>query len=192
MAAVPSQLGDAVSDAYSQNGSLASYTFAIEGVMAMRSFPWLHFRFTGQGRYVRGVLYTVRLTQLPFFAKAFHKLDLSTLAPSIWPHRFDVTFAGTQGGDDLYRLEDPKDKNLRDAIVRVDPQLGIREVELSYGNGSTVSLFLKCERANRFLLPSSATGQIGASVGKLAVSATFDDYDLLANGSAQTKASNHR
>src|SRR5579872_7218158 len=98
VAAAPSRLGGAVADAYPQNGTLASYTFQIHGVMAMRGFPWLRFHFAGYGRYVRGVRYVVHLTQFPFFAKAFSKVDLSALAPSIWPHRYVVARDGSDGG----------------------------------------------------------------------------------------------
>jgi hypothetical protein len=192
VAAAPSQLSGAVSDAYAQNGALASYTFQIHGVMAMRGFPWLHFHFAGYGKYVRGVRYVVHLTQVPFFARAFSRVDLSALAPSIWPRRYVVSRAGSKGNDDLYSLLDPHDKNLRDAIVQVDPTRGIREITLSYNNGSTVDLSIQSNRASGYLLPNAAAGQIGAPVGRLAVTATFDDYDLLANGSVQTSARGNR
>lgn len=186
VAAVPSHVCDAVSDAYAQNDSLESYTFTIRGVMAMRTFPWLHFHFVGQGSYVRGVRYVVHLTQLPFFAKAFTRVDLSALAPSMWPHRYNVMLAGKEGDDDIYRLQDREDRNLRDAIVRVDPASGIKELQLIYKNGSSVTLFLDCERSTGYLLPNTATGQIAAPLGKLGVAATFGDYDLLAHGNVQT------
>lgn len=52
------QGGDAISSAYARNGSLSSYTFTLDARMAMRSFPWLHFSFVGQGTYERGVATT--------------------------------------------------------------------------------------------------------------------------------------
>lgn len=191
-AAAPSRLGGAVADAYAQDGTLASYTFQIHGVMAMRSFPWLHFRFVGYGRYVRGVRYVVHLTQVPFFAKAFNRVDLSALAPSVWPHRYVVARAGSDGSEDLYSLLDPHDKSLQNAIVRVDPTRGIREIRMSYNNGSTVDLSIQCGRENGYLVPDAAAGQIGAPVGKLSVTASFDNYDLLANRSIQTSSTSNR
>jgi hypothetical protein len=172
---------DAVASAYLRNRLLASYVFSVHGTMRMRTFPWLRFRLDGSGIWERGVRYQIHFTRLPFFAKGFQTVDLSALSPAMWRTRYRVTFDGVRGNDDLYVLVDPTDKSLRDAVVRVDPALGIREVRLSYTNGGTIDMRIDCTSQNGYLLPGSATTRIDVPLAKLSVTATFTYSDLVAD-----------
>jgi hypothetical protein len=180
-AAAPVGQGDAIANAYARNSSLSAYTFALEGTMRMHTFPWLRFRIGGDGVFQRGARYEVRLTHVPFFAKAFRHVDLSALSPEMWQGRYEISYAGTQGADDLYVLRDPADDTLRDAVVRVDPVKGIREVRFQYTNGGIVDMHVHCVSQNGYLVPGVTDARVDVPAARLSVEATFSYHDLITN-----------
>ncbi len=183
--------GSAVADAYGANASLRSYTFTMHGTMAMHTFPWLRIPISGQGLYDRGRVYDVHLAGIPFFAKGFGRIDLSALAPQMWRPKFDVSYAGSQDGADIYTLRDPRDAALRSETVWVDPVHGIREVLLLYDNGGRVDLHVQCAMRDGYLVPAATDAQIDVPHAKLSVTARFGDYHMTAGrslvGSAHTR-----
>lgn len=172
------QGGDAIASAYARNESLTSYTFTLHGTMHMRTFPWMSFGLDGQGVYERGVRYEVRFAHLPFFAKSFQRIDLSALAPDMWPHHFTVTYAGRDGDDDVYALRDPHDATLKVAVVHIDPAMGVREVDLQYTNGGSVDLHVTCTTQNGYLVPGVTNADVDVAPVRLAVDAQFTDYSM--------------
>ncbi|MGH7736819.1 MAG: hypothetical protein ACREMP_02945 [Candidatus Tyrphobacter sp.] len=178
---------DALTNAYAGNGSLASYDFTMNGRMAMRHFPWFHFHLSGRGEYVRGRSFEVDISGIPSFAGGTRRVDLSILAPSMWAHRYVVTDAGTAGSDQLYDLTDPSDPSLHDALVRVDPLLGIREVQMHYTNGSTLDFRVQCARSGGYLLPHQIEATIDAESVSVAVNADFEESSIEALSSSAAR-----
>lgn len=177
------QDGDAISTAYARNGSLSSYTFTLHGAMRMHSFPWLHFSLDGRGVYERGRRYDVHFEHMPFFAKSFSDLDLSPLAPALWKNRYQVSYVGKDGADDVYALHDPSDAALKVALVHVDPSAGVREVDLHYANGGDVDLTVQCISVDGYLVPGVTQARVAVPEARLSVRAQFTDYAMNAGRS---------
>lgn len=96
----------------------------------------------------------------------------------MWKRRYVVSYVGRQSGDDLYSLHDPSDKALQVTIVRVDPSQGVREVTLHYTNGAVLDLHVQCVSEGAYLVPGIALARVDAPGTKLAVNASFTNYDL--------------
>ncbi len=163
-----------------RNPSLVQYTFNMNVAMRMRHFPWLRFSIAGNGQYVRGRAHIVRFTSMPFFAKGFHKIDLSPLDPCMWPRSYDVSLAGTQGGMTTFLLRprqvDPQDKNpLVKALVTLGPAYSTRKVVLYYAHGN-IQLALTPAAVGEYRLPTSADVDIDMPGQALSAHADLTNY----------------
>lgn len=174
-ASTPSELACA-----RRNPSLVQYTFDMNVAMRMRHFPWLRFGIAGNGQYVRGRAHIVRFTSMPFFAKGFHKIDLSPLDPCMWPRLYDVSVAGTQGGMTTFLLRprhvDPQDKNpLVKALVTLGPAYSTRKVALYYAHGD-IQLALTPAAVGEYRLPATADVDIDMPGQALSAHADLTNY----------------
>lgn len=179
----PIRAHDVVAGAYLRNRLLASYVFSVHGTMQMRTFPWVRFPLDGTGVFKRGIRYEVHFARMPFFARAFRTVDLSALSPAMWRTHYRVSFAGFDGNDGLYVLSDPTDTILRQAVVRVDPVQGIREIHLSYTNGGTIDMHIDCTTRHGYLLPEIASTRIDVPLARLAVRAAFTYREIVVDSS---------
>jgi hypothetical protein len=165
-----------VAAAYAANKTLAASTFTVRATMRMRHFPWLRFHLSGTGQFVRGERYEVSFTRVPFFAKAFSHVDLSSLSPRMWRNRYVVRLRGYDGSNAVYALRDPADTSLRVALVTVNRDSGISQVDLQYTNGSDVQLAVSTNRTDGYLVPAKIYGTVNTPLESLDVAATFGDY----------------
>jgi hypothetical protein len=159
----------------------ARYTFHMVVVMAMRHFPWLHFRLEGVGDYAAGQTYVVHFTTLPWFVpKQHHDADLSMLDPVMWPKRFTYQEIGQRNGETLFALHALNDSTLKSAIVALGPYWHARTVDSTYTDGTHVQMSVNSSNVSGFFLPVTLTAQIDEPHLALSASADFTDYDFAA------------
>jgi hypothetical protein len=166
-----------------RNPSLGSYTFHMHVALAMHQFPWLHFRIEGTGQHVRGELYVVHLTRMPFFAKGFSTIDLSPLDPRMWKKQYLVQLVDRNDRTTTFllheRAQDPQEKDpLKSALVTLDESYATREVVLQYANGGEILLELTPSNASGYRLPATADAQIHMLGETLTAHADFTDYAI--------------
>ncbi|HYL27215.1 MAG TPA: hypothetical protein VEW74_05220 [Candidatus Nitrosotalea sp.] len=164
-----------------RNPSLDQYTFDMNVALRMRHLPWLGFRMTGTGEYVRGRTHVVRFDRMPFGAAA-HQVDLSPLDPCMWPKSYVAVPLASRDGMatfDLHpRTVDPQDKNpLVDALVSLDAGDSTRRVLLSYAHGS-IALALTPQSIGAYRLPSSADVDINMPGESLSGHADLTNYSI--------------
>jgi hypothetical protein len=156
-----------------------SYTFQLDVAMAMRHFPWLHFRVQGQGVYQPGVSYVVHFTKTPWFIpQARHDADLSMLDPLMWPQRYLYEEIGQQGDERLFALHAINDKSLRSATVALGPKGAARRIDATYSDGTHIETRVNTSNVDGFLLPVTMTAEIDEPSIALSANADFKDYDF--------------
>jgi hypothetical protein len=167
--------------AFARNDALRSYTFHLDVDMAMRSFPWFHFRMEGSGDYRRGDHYLVHITKRPGFASQMHDLDLSLIDPNMWPGRFRYHPVGRQNDATIFSLQGlQKNDELKSASVAMDPILGARWVDATYTDGMHVRMVITSNDVAGFLLPTSLTADVNyPHMFPFSASASFSDYSIL-------------
>lgn len=162
--------------------SLSEYTFKMNVALKMRHFPWLRFDIAGDGRYVRGHMHLVRFTQMPFFARGFHQIDLSPLDPCMWPKQYTVSLVKARDGMSTFLLRprrtDPRDKNpLVEAFATLDSASSTRVLNLHYTQG-TIRLVVTPAQIERYRLPVSANVSINMPGESLSAHATLTKYNI--------------
>jgi hypothetical protein len=168
----------AIAAAYGRNDALESYTFHMDIAMAMRHFPWLHFKMEGLGEYQRGVHYVVHLTKKPSFASKMHDIDLSMIDPSMWPKHYRYQQIGQQDGDTLFALQGIQPGSLKSATVALSPATGAHWVDVTYGDGMHVHMILSSDDVQGFLLPMSLTADVDYPSMPVSANASFSDYSI--------------
>jgi hypothetical protein len=165
-----------VAAAYSRNAMLRTYTFQVDVAMVMRHFPWLHFHLRGDGRYSRpGKQYVVHFTEMPFFAKNFHDIDLSVIDPTLWPKRYRYRVTNLKGNDTIFDVEGA---GLRGATVALNPHSGVDWADVTYSDGTHVHVIVSSSQVDGFLLPSALNASVDYAKMPLAAKAAFMDYEL--------------
>lgn len=181
LAAAPAPDGTVViAQAYGRNQSLHAYTFHMNIAMAMRHFPWLHFRLNGDGVYERGERYSVHLTGgPPFVASKLHDVDLTMIDPMMWPGRYRFVEVGQQDADTIFSLE-PVDSSttLHDATVALSPSCGAQWVDVTYTDGTHIHMTVNSDDRLGYLLPESISATVDYPHMPVAADAQFDDYAL--------------
>lgn len=157
--------------------------------MAMRHFPWLHFRVEGVGRYEPGKAYLVHFTKLPWFApQQAHDTDLAMLEPALWPSRFFYQQTGQEDGNTLFDLRALDDPSLKSAIVGLGPKWCARQIDALYSDGTQIKMNVTFHPVDGFMLPSGLTADIDEPHMALSASAQFKNY-AFALGAAHSPAS---
>lgn len=157
--------------------------------MRMRHFPWLGFHMLGVGRYMPGKSYVVHFTRLPWFApRKQHVADLSMLDPTLWPTRFTYQDVGEQGGNTMFDLRSIADPTLTSATVGLGPNWCARQVDVTYNDGTHITMNVKFGNVNGFLLPTSLTADIDVPHMALSASADFKDYLFTSNAAGTAPA----
>lgn len=157
-----------------------SYTFRLGVDMAMRTFPWLHFRLEGLGDYRRGDHYVVHITKKPSFAEKVQDIDLSMIDPSMWQHRYRYRITGQQDGDTIFALESlTKKSTLTSATVAMNPVSGAHWVDVSYSDGTHVHMVITSNAVSGFLLPTTMIADVNyPHMFPLSADASFTDYSF--------------
>jgi hypothetical protein len=178
----PPSSGEAavIAAAYDRNDALESYTFHMDIGMAMRHFPWLHFKMEGLGDYRRGDHYIVHLIKKPSFASKMQDIDLSVIDPSMWPNRYRYHETGQQDGDTLFALEEIKPGSLKAATVALNPVSGAHWVDITYADGMHIHMILSSDDIEGYLLPVTLTADVDYPNMPLSADATFNDYSIAA------------
>lgn len=154
--------------------------------MRMRHFPWLGFHMLGAGRYESGESYVVHFTNLPWFApRKQHDADLSVLEPALWPNRFTYQDVGEQDGNTMFDLHSIEDPTLTSATVVLGPRWCARKVDVTYDDGTHVTMNVKFGDVDGFMLPTSLTADIDAPHMALSADGEFKNY-LFGSNSAPT------
>ncbi len=166
--------------ASARNDALETFTFHVNIAMAMRHFPWLHFRMEGLGDYRRGDHYVVRLTKGPPFTTKLQEIDLSMIDPSLWPGRYRYTELPQRDGDSLFALQALRDPSLKAATVAVNPLSGPHWVDVTYTQGMHIHMVVNSSDVNGFLLPASLTADVDYPHMPLSANAAFTDYAIAA------------
>ncbi|MEO6834607.1 MAG: hypothetical protein ABI231_01695 [Candidatus Tumulicola sp.] len=169
-----------IAAAYGRNDALMSYTFQMDIAMAMRHFPWLHFRMQGLGDYRRGDRYVVHLTNAPPFASKVHDIDLSMIDPSMWPSHYRYEQIGIQDGDTLFALQGLQDASLKSATVALNPVSGAHWADATYSDGMHVHMIVSSNDVDGFLLPASLTAEVDYPHMPLSADASFTNYSITA------------
>ena len=166
--------------ACNRNPSLTAYTFDMNVVLAMRHFPWLHFRLAGAGQNVRGEHYMVHFTKTPFFARGMNEVDLSTLDPRMWRNRYIVDLVDQKNSLTTFSLrprdQDQQTNSLTNALVTLDANYATRTVVLQYANGGSITLNLTPENTYGYWLPAAGEAQIHMPGEVLTAHASFSNY----------------
>jgi hypothetical protein len=170
----------AIAAVSARNDALQSYTFHMDIAMAMRHFPWLHFRMEGLGDYRRGDHYVVHLTKMPWFASKIQKIDLSMIDPAMWPNRYRYEQAGQDKGDTIFALHALQDQSLASATVALNPILGARWVDAIYADGTHIHMNVSSNDVDGFLLPVTLTASVDYPTMPLSANANFTDYSITA------------
>ena len=166
--------------ASARNDALETFTFHVNIAMAMRHFPWLHFRMQGLGDYRRGDHYVVRLTNGPPFTSKLQEIDLSMIDPSLWPGRYRYTELPQRDGDALFALQAVHDPSLKAATVAVNSVSGPHWVDVTYSQGMHIHMVVNSTDVNGFLLPASLTADVDYPHMPLSANAAFTDYTIAA------------
>jgi len=155
------------------------YTFHMDVAMAMRHFPWLHFKMQGTGSYEPGVSYAVHFTSVPWFVpKQNNDIDLSMLDPALWPRHFTFQETGQLNGETSFDLRPIDDPSLEDARVTVGPRGRTRHVAMTYKDGTHITMDVSVSEYDGFLLPATLTADIDRPHMPLSANAAFKDYEF--------------
>jgi hypothetical protein len=157
--------------------SVPPYTFEMDVAMAMRHFPWMHFRMEGEGSYEPGESYTVHLTSMPWFMPKQHNdIDLSMLDPTLWPRHFSFQETGQLDGQTFFDLRPIDDPSLEDATVTVGPSGQTRHVAMAYKDGTHITMDVSDSAFGGFVLPATLRADIDKPHMPLSANAAFKDY----------------
>jgi hypothetical protein len=157
--------------------SAPPYTFHMDVAMAMRHFPWLHFKMQGTGSYEPGVSYAVHFTSVPWFVpKQQNDIDLSMLDPTLWPRHFTFQETGQLDGETSFDLRPIDNPSLEDARVTVGSRGRTRHVAMTYKDGTHVTMDVSVSDFGGFLLPATLTADIDRPHLPLSANAAFKDY----------------
>lgn len=180
--ATPRQAGNApvIAAVSARNDGLESYTFALNIDMAMRTFPWLHFKMEGVGDYRRGERYVVHITQKPSFASKMREIDLSMIDPTMWPRHFRYWRTGEKNGDTIFLLEGLKKQSpLKSANVALNPVTGAHWVDATYSDGMHVHMNVTSNQVFGFLLPTQLDANVEyPHMFPLRADASFSNYSI--------------
>jgi hypothetical protein len=168
-----------VAAACARNDALSSYTFHLNVAMAMRHFPWLHFRMEGVGEYRRGERYKVHFTKMPPFAGKIHDIDLSMIDPSMWPGRYTYEEIAKQDGNAVFALQGIDGNSLKEATVALSPDGGPQWVDVTYDDGTHIHMKINSNDLDGFLLPSSLDADVDYPHMPLSANANFTDYSFV-------------
>jgi hypothetical protein len=160
-----------------RNSSLPNFTFHADVAVRMHHFPWLRFHLTGDGTYKKGDRYWVHFTQMPFFAKQVHDIDLSMLDPTLWPKNYTYDAAGIDGADAIFDLQALHDPNLDKAQVALNGQ-GADWVDATYKDGMHIHMTVIPGQAGAYLLPTKMDVSIDYPHMPLSASADFSGYQF--------------
>jgi hypothetical protein len=160
-----------------RNANLPNFTFHADVGVAMHHFPWLHFHLSGDGTYQRGNRYFVHFTQMPFFAKQVHDIDLSMLDPTLWPKNYTYTPEGIDGDDAIFDLQALHDPTLTKAQVALNDQ-GADWVDATYNDGMHIHMTVKPAQTGAYLLPASMDVSIDYPHMPLSAKADFSSYQF--------------
>lgn len=180
-AAAPAAAGARkIAAAVDRNEALQGYTFHLNIDMAMRTFPWLHFKMEGLGDYRRGDHYVVHLTKKPSFAEKMHDIDLSMIDPSMWPNRYSYKQTGVKDGDAIFALEGLKDRStLKSADVALNPVSGAHWVDANYADGMHIHMTIASNDVAGFLLPATLNADVDyPHMFPLSADASFSNYSI--------------
>lgn len=145
--------------------------------MRMRHFPWLGFHMLGVGRYEPGESYVVHFTSLPWFApRKQHDADLSMLDPALWPTHFTYQDVGEENGNTMFDLRSIGDPTLTSATVALGPEGCARQVDVTYDDGTHITMNVKFGDVDGFRLPTSLTADVDVSHMALSADADFKNY----------------
>lgn len=158
-----------------RNAALPNFTFHADVAVKMHHFPWLGFHLSGDGTYVRGDRYWVHFTQMPFFAKQVHDIDLSMIDPTLWPKNYVYTAMGFQGPDAVFSLQPLHDPTLSKAQVGLNDQ-GADWVDTTYTDGMHIHMVLTDAPAGSYVLPTKMDVSIDYPHMPLSAKADFTNY----------------
>ncbi|HKE36672.1 MAG TPA: hypothetical protein VKB39_04530 [Candidatus Baltobacteraceae bacterium] len=160
-----------------RNSTLPNFTFHADVGVKMHHFPWLRFHLSGDGTYEKGNRYWVHFTQMPFFAKQVHDIDLSMLDPTLWPKNYTYTAVGIDGDDALFDLQALHDPNLEKARVALNNQ-GADWVDATYKDGMHIHMAITPAQAGSYLLPGKMDVSIDYPHMPLSATADFSAYNF--------------
>jgi hypothetical protein len=172
-AAVPKD-GQAMIATIARDKTLPNFTFHADVAVAMHHFPWLHFHLIGDGQYRRHGRYVVHFTQMPFFAKNVHDIDLSLLNPALWRKEYVVSERGISGQDTVFDLQARHDPSLKSAEVALNEN-GPDWVDATYADGTHIHMTVTATESG-FLLPTKLDCAIDVPHMPLSATADFTDY----------------
>jgi hypothetical protein len=155
-----------------------TYTFHMGIDMAMRHFPWFHFRMEGVGDYARGDHYVVHITQTPALFSKMHDIDLSMIDPAMWPKRFRSQRQGDQDGATVYALTALDDPSMRTASVALDADGGARWVDARYSDGMHLHMTLTDSSVGGYLVPVTLDADVDYPHMPMSAAASFTDYNF--------------
>ncbi len=166
-----------------------SYTFHLDVAMAMRHFPWLHFRLEGTGVYDPGESYVVHFSSVPWFIpRQQHSCDLSMLDPLMWPNRYTYQEVGQRDDETLFALQAIDDPSLKGATVAIGPKGRAREIDATYSDGTHIETRVNSSDVDGFFLPATMTADIDEPHLSLSADADFKDYDFAAQELPQSSS----
>lgn len=160
-----------------RNSNLPNFTFHADVGVKMHHFPWLRFHLSGDGKYEKGQRYWVHFTQMPFFAKQVHDIDLSMLDPTLWPKNYRYTPMGIDGDDAIFALTALHDPNLVKAQVALNAQ-GTDWVDSTYKDGMHIHMTVTPGQTGAYLLPQKMDVSIDYPHMPLSASADFTAYQF--------------
>ena len=169
-----------IAAAYGRNDALQGYTFQMNIDMAMKTFPWLHFKMEGLGEYRRGDHYIVHLTKKPSFAEKMHDIDLSMIDPNMWPSRYTYQQTGEKDGDAIFTLQGlKKQTTLKSATVALNPASGAHWVDANYADGMHVHMTIASNDLAGYLLPATLNADFDyPHMFPLSADASFSNYNI--------------
>lgn len=166
-----------IAEVDARNANLPNFTFQADVGVKMRHFPWLGFHLTGDGTYKKGDRYWIHFTQMPFFAKQVHDIDLSMLDPTLWPKNYTYTPVGIDGDDAVFTLAALHDPNLDKAQVALNAQ-GADWVDATYKDGMHIHMTITPGQAGAYLLPQKMAVSIDYPHMPLSADADFSGYQF--------------
>src|SRR5262249_35786184 len=116
-------------------------------------------------------------TQMPFFAKQVHDIDLSMLDPTLWPKNYAYDGVGIDGDDAIFDLQALHDPNLDKARVALNNQ-GADWVDATYKDGMHIHMAVTPTQAGSYLLRSKMDVTIDYPHMPLSATADFDAYQF--------------
>lgn len=160
-----------------RNSNLPNFTFHADVGVKMHHFPWLGFHLSGDGTYKKGDRYWVHFTQMPFFAKQVHDIDLSMLDPTLWPKNYRYTPMVIDGDDAIFALTALHDPNLDKAQVALNAQ-GADWVDATYKDGMHIHMTITPGQTGAYLLPQKIAVSIDYPHMPLSANAEFTGYNF--------------